>query len=104
MAKDRIYAVSFRREANNMIDWFVYHLWAQNAPEAKRLARKAWETRYAGQRHVPHMFWLEAHRADAQDVADLRVKNWLDREITGDNVMYSFFMTRSNHRGHFCDR
>ena len=103
MAKDRIYTVSFRREANNMIDWFVYHLWAQNAPEAKRLARKAWETRYAGQRHVPHMFWLEAHRAETQDIDSLRVTNWMDREITGWNTMHTFIMTRSVRRGHAWD-
>lgn len=104
MVKDRLYAVSFQREANNMIDQIVYHCWALNAPDAKRIARTAWETRLARNRHIPHMFHLEAHRAETQDIENLRVVNWLDREITGDNVMHTFIMTRSVRRGHAWDR
>ena len=102
MRKDRIYAVTFRREANNKIDSLVYHCWAQNAPEAKRLARTAWETRCIanGRKKVPHMFWLEAHRAQSQNVEDLRVKNWLQHEIAGNDVMHMFIMTKSFTRGH----
>lgn len=101
MAKDHLYAVSFHREANNMIDWFVYHCWAQNASEAKILTRRAWETRYRAQRakKIPHMFWLEAHRTESQNIDDLLVKNWLGKERVGADAMWSFVMTQSNHRG-----
>ena len=98
MAKDHIYAVSFQREANNMIDQIVYHCWAQNAPEAKRLARNAWETRQAGKAKIPHMFHLEAHRAETQVMEDLRVVNWNGSEITGWNTMHTFIMTHTMSR------
>jgi hypothetical protein len=102
MAKDRIYAVSFQREANNKIDQITFHCWAPNAPEAKTFARNAWETRYRANHlghKIPHMFHLEAHRAESQNIHGLRVKNWLDREITGDDVMHTFIMTHTVTRG-----
>ena len=107
MAKqERIYAVSFVREANNKIDHLVFHCWALNAPDAKQKAKTAWEARYQANHRgkIPHMFHLEAHRAETQDIENLRVVNWLDREITGDNVMNTFIMTRSVQRGYAWDR
>lgn len=96
MRKDHIYRVSFERHINCHIESMVFHCWAQNAKEAKETARETWYHRNQSNHKVPFMFHLEAHRADVQNVEDLRVVDWLQREFTGMNVMYQFRMLRSH--------
>lgn len=96
---DRLYTVTFTQELNNCIDQFAFACWAQNVADAKRLARTSWETRHAGQRKIPHMFHLEAHRAASQNPEDLRLVNWLGTERAGYDAMWSFVRTRSARRG-----
>lgn len=96
---DRIYTVTFVREQNNMIDHITFHCWAANAQEAKCLARESWETRHTTKKKTPHMFHLEARRAVTQNTEDLRVTNWMQRDITGWDTMWTFILTRSVRRG-----
>ena len=98
--KDRIYTVTFTREANNLIDDITFNCWAVSAPDAKRLAKQTWETRHRGKPKTPHMFHLEAHRACTQNMEDLRVTNWAHREITGWDTMWTFIRTHTARRGH----
>lgn len=95
----RIYTVTFVREANNMIDHFEFFCLAQNVSQAKETARDAWNTKVYTNGKVPHMFHLEAHRFVSTNIADVYVKDWLDREIIGEDAMGRFIMTRSAHRG-----
>ena len=94
MSKERIYRVTFEQHTQCQIVEFVFHCWAPNAPEAKRLARVKWDARstaYNGR--IPHMFHLEAHRADTQIMEDLRVVNDEGRAIYGWNTMWVFIAT-----------
>lgn len=97
--KDRIYTVTFTREANNMIDKIVFNCWAVSVPDAKRIARETWEVRHRGKGKTPHMFHLEAHRASTQTMEDLRVTNWMHQDITGWDTMWTFIKTHSARRG-----
>ena len=99
MKTERIYTVSFQRQANSRIDEIVFNCWAYSVQDAKQVAREAWDTRNAASHgRIPHMFHLEAHRADTQVLEDLRVKNWYGNEIAGWNAMFSFIMTDSRAR------
>ena len=98
--KDHIYTVKFTRELNNNIDDLTFNCWAVNAQEAKRLARETWETRHAGKSRIPHMFHLEAHRADTQVMENLRATNWMHQDITGWDTMWTFICVHRGRRGH----
>lgn len=96
MKTERIYTVSFQRQANSRIDEIVINVWAYNVQDARRIACETWENRNAANHgRIPHMFHLEAHRAETQVMEDLRVKNWLGKELTGWDAMWTFIMTDS---------
>ena len=97
MKAERIYTVSFERQANGRIDQIVMNCWAYNVQDAKRIASETWNNRYEAThgRRPPHMFHLEAHRADTQVMEDLRVKDWRGLERTGWDAMWSFIMTET---------
>ena len=96
MKTERIYTVSFERHADCRIDEIVFNCWAYDAQDAKRIAREKWEHRNkANYGRIPHMFGLEAHRAESQVMDDLRVVNDEKRVICGWDAMWTFIMTSS---------
>lgn len=95
---DYLYNVKFVQQFHGYIDHINYNCFAQNIDDAKRIARKAWETQH--QRKVPHMFHLEVHRASSQNIEDLRVTTWLGKELAGADTMWKFIKTRAVKRGY----
>ena len=95
---ERLYTVSFERQAGGMIDQITFICFAESVQDAKQKARDAWDNMYPAKK-VPHMFHLEAHRSGTKNVDDLRVTNWMKNEITGSSTMWRFIKTRSVLRG-----
>lgn len=90
-----IYYVTFEKHVDCTVKTVFFHCDAKNATEAKEKCRKAWYDLFPSvsplkPKKVPYQFHLYAKRSTIQDISLLRIVNWANKELHGDEVFNHF--------------
>ena len=86
----KIYYVTFEKHLNCKVSTVFFHCLANNATEAKQIARDAWQEAWSRAKKVPYQFHLYAHRSNIQEADKLSLVDVRNRRFTGEDVMNHF--------------